>query len=1240
LAWRAFAAPLFSTAGGEGEVNDLFDVAQGVQTIASSPQYSGFFGVGCCGQSDPRSVFGFTTPAYNGASGWVEPTHTIFQDGPGAGTVDFIEWQTAGPVNLTNIALRMQQDGVGNSTRAATDFKLFASVDGVTFSQISGGTIPGAPGANLNVPLLVTDNALTGTTTNVRSFRLEVTRASSGGARIVELDATGAPGAAIGTFLDRLAFNASTNAIVGRAGAVNDDEGPGLATNFTVSSRVLGTDTVEDAFGNANGAVEPEDFIFGDGGIADNGNQIMGDANETVDFIAWHTTQAISLAGFRLWISGDGASSNRDTQLVRFLVGGQEVDFFDNDGFDGIVTRIFSEGAMVGADFRIEFTRGTDSGPRIIEIDAITGPPTPLNGELVLNEVVSSNDDSLHDEDRAAPDWIELFNGRDVDAPLAGFGLSDDPALPFKWTFPAVTMPPHTYLVVFASGKDRRVAGANLHTNFQLKVEGESIVLTRPGGVTHDTVPVVRLREDVSVGRYPNGTGAWKFFGVPTPGRSNNSQAAYESIVFDAPVLTLPPGFYSASQALALYSAEAGVTLHYTLDSAEPAETSPEFTAPIPLLSRAGEANVLSLIQGTSTANQHTDGWKPPVGEVRKCTVVRARATRPGALPGPITTGTYFIGSDAVRADGLPTLSIVTPQPGLFDYNQGIYMLGAVFDQYVAAHPGEALTGHTPANYTQRGSAWERPGNVEWFDNGGLFRFTEPAAIDIQGQSSRSFREKSLGLKARGTEAPSDTFTFPFFPGLNKLGEGTPLTEFRHLRLRNTGNDWDYAMMRDDWCARLAAGLGINTMSSRPLSTYIDGEYWGVLSVREQQDTRYIEAHYGVNDDEGVILNGPGTLEDGLPGDEQPWLDLLAYCDTHDLSNQSNFDYVAARVDPQDAIFYFLSEIYFGNADWPQNNIRVWRRRLANPDAALGRGKDGRWRWFLFDVDLGMSHPWSGGVGENTLSVALSPTGRPGTNASWGTSVLRALLTNPAFKRDFINTAADLLNSSFTSARATGLVNTMESELLPAMDEHLRRWQSCGGSVATWRTRVQTLRDFAAQRTAYVRSHFTSSLALGPASQLTVNVNNATRGSVRINRLLINSSLPGVSATPYPWSGSYFNGVPITLEAVSAPGWRFSHWIGLAATTPTVTFAPNGSTAVSAYFIADPPEFMTIERLPPQMRFVLHGTPGATYTLQSSADLAAWSDAGNFACDGAGNAEVFAPVTAEESKRFFRAVSK
>ncbi|HJM96153.1 MAG TPA: lamin tail domain-containing protein, partial [Candidatus Marinimicrobia bacterium] len=74
---------------------------------------------------------------------------------------------------------------------------------------------------------------------------------------------------------------------------------------------------------------------------------------------------------------------------------------------------------------------------------------------IQLNEIVSSNGSILFDEDGDSPDWIELYNPQEETVDLSGFGLSDDPEELSKWTFPEITVDPGSFLVVFASDKDR-----------------------------------------------------------------------------------------------------------------------------------------------------------------------------------------------------------------------------------------------------------------------------------------------------------------------------------------------------------------------------------------------------------------------------------------------------------------------------------------------------------------------------------------------------------------------------------------------------------------------------------------------------------------------------------------------------------------------------------------------------------------------------------------------------------------
>jgi hypothetical protein len=75
----------------------------------------------------------------------------------------------------------------------------------------------------------------------------------------------------------------------------------------------------------------------------------------------------------------------------------------------------------------------------------------------VINEVMSSNSSTIQDEDGDYSDWIEIYNPDATDVNLAGYGLSDDPAEPFKWVFPDYTLGSRKTMLVFASDKDRSV---------------------------------------------------------------------------------------------------------------------------------------------------------------------------------------------------------------------------------------------------------------------------------------------------------------------------------------------------------------------------------------------------------------------------------------------------------------------------------------------------------------------------------------------------------------------------------------------------------------------------------------------------------------------------------------------------------------------------------------------------------------------------------------------------------------
>ena len=101
-----------------------------------------------------------------------------------------------------------------------------------------------------------------------------------------------------------------------------------------------------------------------------------------------------------------------------------------------------------------------------------------------INEFMAVNDIGLDDEDRDESDWIEIYNTGTETVDLLGWFLTDENDDLTKWEFPQVLLGPDSYLIVFASGKDRRNPLGILHTNFKLSGSGEYLGLVRPDGRT------------------------------------------------------------------------------------------------------------------------------------------------------------------------------------------------------------------------------------------------------------------------------------------------------------------------------------------------------------------------------------------------------------------------------------------------------------------------------------------------------------------------------------------------------------------------------------------------------------------------------------------------------------------------------------------------------------------------------------------------------------------------------------
>jgi hypothetical protein len=737
--------------------------------------------------------------------------------------------------------------------------------------------------------------------------------------------------------------------------------------------------------------------------------------------------------------------------------------------------------------------------------------------DAILNEIVSSNGSTIADDDGNFEDWIEIHNPDSQAVDLAGWGLSDSPGNPYKWVFPSPTViDAGGYLMVWASNKNRTIPGAPLHANFSISSAGETIVLTRPDGFTADSAALPEVPRNTSYGRKPGQGLSWFYFEQPTPGAANTTPGYVD--------LTIPPtfsqagGFYSAGFNLDL-TASPGWTVYYTLDGSDPdpsrvgsgkkayRETRVN-AGSIPVASRANDANVFSAISTTGLVYSWLPAWQAPVGKVFKGTVVKAAAYDPatGRMSKTVTR-TYFVDPNmASRYGNLPVISLVSDYINLFDKTTGIYVPGNTFGSDIQQQ-----------NFFK---GWARTASVEYFEGDGTPGFSGDFEISIQGNTSPAGMQKGLNVIARDEIGPS-AVRQPLFEGT--AFRASQLTEFKRFILRAWGSARKFPVFfADAYHQSLAATSDLDLQAYRPAIVFINGEYWGLHEMRESiKNSWYHQAYTGIDrDDPGYDL-----IDDGEPGTDEGdavhWNQTVDYIGDNNLADDAVYDYVATRIDVRNFAEYIIHCVFAGKRDWPEQNESKWRPRTP----------DGKWRWSQYDMDHGLSD-W-GAPEHDMLNQAIN-----GPISDYGPEpLLVELLENQRFKKLFINTYADWLNSYFSSPVAEDLYGAMVDELEPFIDEFDARWPN----TYDWDDGIEYGLDLIERRTSLRREQLRSMFNL--SSDRTVRlVADPEKGLTRINSLLVDEHTPGANAAPYPWTGKYFRNQPVDLTAVPREGYRFAGW--------------------------------------------------------------------------------------------------
>lgn len=516
--------------------------------------------------------------------------------------------------------------------------------------------------------------------------------------------------------------------------------------------------------------------------------------------------------------------------------------------------------------------------------------------------------------------------------------------------------------------------------------------------------------------------------------------------------------------------------------------------------------------------------------QIGSTTPVRARTYRDGYIPSQIITHTFFVNEPST----LPVVSLVTAPANFFDERTGIYEMGPGADQFPPFHG---------ANFWRD---WERPVHMEFFNPDSSPGFRLDAGMRIHGGWTRSYPQKSLRIYAR-REYGSSTIEYPIFPD-------KPLREFKRILIRNSGNDWTHTLFRDALMHRLVEGWGIDQQAYQPSVLFLNGQYWGIHNLRERIDKFFLASNWDVDPDNIDLLEGAGTIK---KGDSRHYDAMFAFIRSQDLREPASYKYLSTQMDLDNFIDYQIAQIYFDNADWPGNNVTYWRPRTIK----------GKWRWILTDLDGGFDSQGTG-AGRNSLVSAAVAYSNP-LSVPWATFLLSNLLKNGEFRNRFINRFADRLNSSFHADRVLERIDSIQQEIAPEIERHTSIWgqtkiagESIVSSPAEWNVNVDRLRAFARERPEFVRQHITDFFRLGGKANVQLSNQNPEGGKLLINEM----DLP---QNDVPWTGVYFEGVPITVTAVPKEGFLFSGWSELNGSASSVTLNLTGNVSLSAAFAPD-----------------------------------------------------------------------
>ncbi|HAP36860.1 MAG TPA: hypothetical protein DCQ28_13360, partial [Bacteroidetes bacterium] len=403
------------------------------------------------------------------------------------------------------------------------------------------------------------------------------------------------------------------------------------------------------------------------------------------------------------------------------------------------------------------------------------------------------------------------------------------------------------------------------------------------------------------------------------------------------------------------------------------------------------------------------------------------------------------------------------------------------------------------------------------------------------------YAQKSLAFYFRGNYG-FDKLRYRLFP--DQL-----ITEYNNFTLRSSGQDWWRTMFRDAMVQTLIEKeMNIDYQDYRPSILFINGQYWGIHNVGEKLNEHYVESHYNINGDSIDLIEISKDVQANM-GDVAAYNSMIDFITTHDLSIQSNYDYIKSIVAMDEYIDYQIAQIYSANGDWPGSNMKLWRER--KPGA--------RWRWMIYDLDFTFGGNAQGQYYTNTLAQATATNGPEWPNPPWATLMLRKLLANTEFKNEFIQRYAVRLNTTYEKNRVVAIIDSLAKGIASEIPRHKTRWpQSISLDAKNFIGNVQIMKDFATMRPDTSMKHFRTKFSIAGNNSLYISRNDPAQGKLFTHSIEVKKN--GVTHI-------FFRNIPIKIKAQPMPGYRFVKWQGVTTSTnPETSIVISTNSTLTAIF--------------------------------------------------------------------------